>query len=140
VSIYLWNEEFRIGDETIDGHHECIFALATDVLKSMGPEELAGNLMTLFRYVREHFAHEEELMRNSGYPGYRTHAAGHDKLLIELSVIIRGIGQEAYTAERLEQFINVWLLGHIVNVDTKIGRFLQQNRNIHRTYAAFIAG
>ena len=125
MSIIAWKEAYRIGEEVIDRQHQYLFDLANAVVASTDKSELTGNAMNLFRYVREHFDHEEALMRHIGYPGYREHVAMHDQLISQLSAISGDIAKDQQSRADLRQFMGQWLSAHIVAEDTKLSGFLR---------------
>ena len=123
---FSWNEEFRVGDEKIDSQHQYLFALANDLLESESKEALTGNAMLLFRYVREHFSHEEALMRKIDYPAYKEHAAQHEQLIDRLSAISADIGKDRWCEADLQSFMSDWVLTHILKVDTQLGAYISK--------------
>jgi hemerythrin len=128
MAILSWQEDYRVGDATIDSQHQYLFSLANDLVgASSDKAELTRNAMQLFRYVREHFDHEEAVMRQTGYPGYQGHVALHERLISQLSVISSDIAGDRWSEAGLRQFMNEWLVGHIVEQDTKLGRYIQQD-------------
>ena len=127
MAIFSWKEDYRVGDATIDSQHQYLFALANDLVEAQGKAQLTDNAMKLFRYVREHFDHEEAVMRQIGYPAYQEHLALHEQLINQLSAISRDICNEQWSVADLQQFMNQWLLGHIVETDTKLSKAMQRD-------------
>ena len=130
MAIISWKEEYCVGDTLIDSQHQYLFELANAVAESNGKTELTDNAMKLFRYVREHFTHEEAVMRKIGYPAYRDHVAQHDDLITKLSVISSDIGKDQWSVAKLQQFMHAWLLGHVVKMDTKLSDSIHQHLSI----------
>lgn len=64
----LWKPAYKIGNPVIDAEHEALFGLANKFLTAEMRGELSTCAMAFYRYTREHFAHEETLMREIGYP------------------------------------------------------------------------
>ena len=122
MATFSWQDGYRVGDKTIDDQHQYLFALANDVVDSKDKSELASNAMKLFKYVREHFDHEEAVMRKTGYPAHQAHVAMHEVLIDQLAAIGSDIDKDRWSASALRQFMEVWLLGHIVEVDTKLAQ------------------
>jgi hemerythrin len=124
VGVITWNESYRVGDEKIDAQHCYLFAAAEELVQTSGREALTVCMMRLFRYVRQHFRHEEEVMRQSGYPGWEAHVLMHDDLIERLSVLSRAIHDDRWTPAGIEDFMNTWLVGHILHEDRKLARYL----------------
>ena len=126
MTICPWKESYCVGDVTIDSQHEYLFALANDLVEASTKDELTRNAMKLFRYVREHFDHEEAVMRASAYPDLRLHVALHDELISRLSAIAEDIRHERWSQGEVQQFMNQWLAVHIVREDAKLAGFLPE--------------
>lgn len=129
---FIWKAEYHIGDEIIDEQHAYLFALANRIVESKTKAGLVNNLMKLYRYVREHFSHEEGLMKQLNYSGYDEHVAMHNALIEQLSVISDNIGQDCWREEELQAFMNEWLLGHILRVDSQLGAFIRSRGEVQR--------
>jgi hemerythrin len=65
-------------------------------------------------------------MRQTGYPAYQGHLVLHERLINQLSAIGSNIAKDRWSETGLRQFMNEWLVGHIVEQDTKLGRHIQQ--------------
>jgi hemerythrin len=127
---FAWNNRYCIGDPSVDAQHSYLFTLAGELVESKDKETLTRNAMKLFRYVREHFNYEEALMREVDYPEEerREHVALHDQLISHLTAICQRINLGCWTPEELEVFMNSWLLGHIVDVDSELADYMRMRR------------
>ena len=79
-------------------------------------------------HVKEHFANEERLMRQYGFPPYQIHKAEHDNVLRELNgVVIRWKehGDIDAIIAYLRQSVE-WIINHINTMDTMTAMFLSQ--------------
>lgn len=121
---FSWKDEYSIGDAMIDSQHRHLFNLANKLVDSKDQAEATNNAMKLFRYVREHFSDEEAVMRKTGYPAVHEHVLLHEDLITRLSIISSDICQDQWSMDALKEFMNQWLLVHIVKEDTKIGRYV----------------
>jgi hemerythrin len=83
--------------------------------------------LALFKYTREHFAHEEQLMQNLKYPEFASHLAQHDGLISRLNEVAARIANETINREVLEGFLSDWLLNHIATTDTKLAAYVRLN-------------
>lgn len=129
MSDFIWKAEYHIGDELIDQQHQYLFELANHVLASESKGALVNNVLKLYRYVRDHFSHEEGLMKECGYEDYQKHVALHNALIDKLGIISDSIGRDCWNDKEIRSFMNEWLLEHILNVDSKLGKFLQSKCN-----------
>lgn len=109
---------------SIDQQHEALGAavqtLFTDHVPTRG--EFLGALDQLGHDVADHFAHEEHIMRNIGFPEYAAHAEVHRALLKELQDFRADVecSFDERSAAELRTFLNYWLLRHIAKDDMRI--------------------
>lgn len=120
-----WSDAYRVGDDRIDRQHQRLFVLAGEVLQEQTLSELRLSFMYLYEYVREHFADEEALMRNSVYPRQREHWLQHEALISRLNDISSKVGKGALDLEEIQAFMNQWLLTHIAQEDSQLAAHLQ---------------
>jgi hemerythrin-like metal-binding protein len=83
--------------------------------------------MRLFQYTREHFGHEEALMREIGYPAMAAHIDQHNELIDKLNDVALSIAKDALQSVQLKKFLTSWLVGHIVTFDTKLAAYINFN-------------
>ena len=79
-------------------------------------------------YVNKHFSHEEQLQKQSGYPGMTAHKAFHEKYKQTLKEITSRISVSGPTISELGKLnghISV-LISHITTEDKSLGAFLNQ--------------
>ena len=126
--VMKWSDDFSIGIPEIDEDHkrlvQCLDDLFTACFAGQGPQVLSPILDRLMDYTRQHFSHEEDVMRKVGYPGLDDHRAEHAALVLELDDIIEQhrIGDTHELSNQTLQFLEDWLSHHILVEDKKIGR------------------
>ena len=89
--------------------------------------ELSETLDALFIHTREHFANEERLMREAGFPPYEMHKSEHDRVLNAFQLAVmdwrsrkdNAILHHYFCVETPE-----WLHQHIASMDTVTARFI----------------
>lgn len=125
-----WFEKYRIGVPLIDADHLNLFmevARFNEHLHSgMSAEELGKSLSFLDKYVGAHFAREEMLMREKGYPEYTQHKALHLHLK-KVVFAVRRVFQtdiDKVNKAKLNQFLHDWLVNHILKVDVKLAPYV----------------
>ncbi|MBF0623916.1 MAG: hemerythrin family protein [Magnetococcales bacterium] len=90
-------------------------------------DQVDAIFVRLEKYVQMHFAAEEAMMRERGYPEIGEHMAQHahlSKVLAELQEKV-GSRQVAYIAQ-LQGFLMDWLRNHINRHDARYGEFFRQ--------------
>lgn len=122
-----WNDRYKIGDEEIDAQHQQLFRLVNTVLAAKDKETLTACAMALFQYTREHFAHEEQLMKRLQYPAMAGHLAQHESLITRLSEVAARIANGTLDHRVLEAFLSDWLLNHIATSDVKLAAYIHAN-------------
>lgn len=124
-----WTHDLEVGIEDIDADHKMLLGYINDLFiacaASQGPAVLSKTLCQVQRYTREHFVHEEDLMRKMGFPGLDEHRSAHTELVSELDDLIDEFeaGASHDLSNKTLQFLEDWLLHHILIDDKKIGRF-----------------
>lgn len=129
-----WNPSFETGLQYIDQEHEGLLAQLNaliDLLSDHAPiATWLPELDRLIDAVTEHFAHEEQIMDNIGYPGYLAHRQQHQHLLQEVAEFRARTAAEGRPAadDTLEtaRFLKFWVLKHMVQEDAKIGHYIHQ--------------
>jgi hemerythrin len=79
-------------------------------------------------YVIIHFADEENLQREIGYPGLEKHAAIHQAFKEEIQRFADKVAQEGFDEETVQEFgakVMTWLIMHVGREDQKIGEFIR---------------
>lgn len=121
--MFEWKQEYSIGIQSIDAQHQGLFSTAAELYKAMsagqGKSVLARILDRLVQYTAMHFAHEERLMRQHGYPDLEKHLVEHaalTKQVVDFQAEFHS-GRANMTVQVLN-FLNSWLQQHI-NVSDK---------------------
>ena len=121
-----WNDSYCIGDERIDGQHRHLFELANVSIQASNLSEFRLAAIQLYRYIRIHFADEEDIMRRAQFVGYYAHLKMHDSLLLQFNAICQRIGQGQLDNDAIRNFMTEWLLVHIVQQDRQIAAYIQK--------------
>lgn len=123
-----WDHELlSLGDAELDGQHKHFIRLLNDLHEGVhgGRGDIANIIQRLVDYAEEHFALEEQRMREVGFPGYRSHKAMHDSCLSELRRYQVRVEREERVASELFFFLRTWLLNHLMRVDQQLAPYLE---------------
>ena len=128
-----WDSSLETGDSTVDEEHRTIVMMINEfhdaVRKQKARDLLDGALKRLEDYILRHFSHEEGLMRDSGYPDYKSHQAAHENLSKHANEMIQGFrGGTLGVPVTLSRFLQDWLTLHIMQTDKKFIRYLQERK------------
>jgi hemerythrin len=122
---FEWNDSYTVGNEEIDKQHKYLFELGNRLPEVADEDGIHHLIMDLFKYTREHFATEEEMMRSIGYPNLDEHIQLHDDLISKLSTISENEFTTDAEIYKFKEFVYLWLSKHILEEDNKYFVFNQ---------------
>ena len=132
MAILEWQDRFIIGVPQIDEHHQHLVNLLNkthrDFIRQAPADILAELFEELIDYATYHFAAEEQVMLESGYPEIETHKGQHAQFAKEINEMHENylVKQSPFFLEILT-FLQDWLESHILQSDSELGRFLAEN-------------
>jgi len=116
--------ELVTGNAVVDAHHRLILEKVAELALSRNVEYA---LPQLEAYFNEHFAVEEEIMRDVNYPGYWTHYSAHrefyDRWRNIRALYLTRHDDEAKTM--LIASLESWLREHVLNTDKRLAEYLR---------------
>lgn len=125
---FVWENQYLLGNETVDQQHRELFRLANQLVASKDTQALAENIMLLYQHVREHFHAEEAFMKQHGYPEYQHHVQTHNLMLEKLLEFSRGISQQKRQELDVQGFMRDWI-NHIVDEDAAINAYFKIHKD-----------
>jgi hemerythrin len=126
MSKFIWRDDYKIGNDLVDGQHQHLFKLANHIFEAQDKDTMIHYSLELFRYIRKHFKDEERLMRQLNFPDFEKHAKAHDEILKRLTNISIHCKNDEFTLAELKILMNDWLLIHIQKEDRLIGEFARK--------------
>ncbi len=130
MAFITWSSKLETGVTKVDQQHQKLVAMVNALYEAMkdgsGQDVLGKVLNGLVDYTRTHFATEEALMNQFGYPGLATHKIEHDKLTAQVAELQAQFqaGKTALTL-KVANFLKDWLSGHILGMDQQYAPFLK---------------
>ncbi|HET9595343.1 MAG TPA: hemerythrin family protein [Anaeromyxobacteraceae bacterium] len=116
----------------LDRQHRELFvrldALIEAIRRGSSRQEVGHTLAFLRQYVVTHFADEEVLMREVGFPGREEHTAEHAAFVRDLTALEaehRRDGASPGLVVRVNVWLTSWLRTHIYDADRRIGSFVR---------------
>lgn len=95
-------------------------------IKSREPDPVLSRIFQeVKRFVEFHFVSEENVMRETRFPGIEAHERLHHELLMELNSMIAGIPSRREYPEDLLYFLSHWLFEHIGEHDQAVARHVR---------------
>ncbi len=127
---YELTKSLETGNRIIDSEHRELFRAVNDFIdacNSRGSISLEPSVRFLLQYAGKHFAHEEELQVESGYPGVEAHRAFHEKYKEDLRTLVLQIPAEGPTVSDLVNLNGqiAVLIDHIRVEDKKMSEYLK---------------
>ncbi|HHY10683.1 MAG TPA: hemerythrin family protein [Firmicutes bacterium] len=132
----MWKEHYKVGSELIDTQHRELFKRVSNFIQVIQGEgswesrlaEVEATLDFMQHYVVIHFADEEELQREIGYPGLEEHAKIHGAFKQEIENFAAKTAAEGFDEETMQEFaarVMTWLIMHVAKEDQKIGEYIR---------------
>lgn len=121
----LWNPAFSVGNPTLDEQHKKLLAVCNALAEccEMPPSEGVSRfhelLDDLAKYARQHFAAEEGILLECGYPSLDEQKAEHFAFEEKLIVIISDATFGKFDIRETARFISQWWSSHILESDMK---------------------
>jgi hemerythrin len=128
--MFEWNDSYSVKLPNIDGQHQKLFRIASELHAAMVAGKAQANVANLLdrlvQYVQVHFAYEERIMQQVGYPDFAAHKALHAELTRQVLQFQADLesGKQTLSVSLLH-FLKKWLLNHIKNEDSKYAPFVK---------------
>lgn len=129
---FEWSEDLATGVAEIDYQHKEIFkrinALIDASSHGKGKEAVAETLVFLDDYVKTHFAAEEKIQKEVGYPGYADHMALHRAFLEDISRLKSAFDEKGASLSvtiEVKRIVVDWLINHIKKEDKALAKFMK---------------
>jgi hemerythrin len=130
-----WDPALVVGIPEIDDAHQELFrrldGLHQAIRAGRSREEVGHTLDFLRDYAVAHFAAEQALMAERGYPGLADHEAEHHAFVAELKALeaeYQRDGPSASLIIRVNTQLTGWLRSHIYRTDRALVDFLKAAR------------
>ena len=125
-----WTAQLSVGIDSIDEQHKKLINMINalnDAMLTGSSNELLGKIFTgLAAYTQKHFAYEENMFAEYGYPNSQEHKRQHSELIaqvVELKENFMENPQGTISAD-LMLFLKRWLTNHILRTDKEYTEFL----------------
>ena len=131
MPLLKWTEEFSVHNLQIDEQHKILIGFINDLHSAMRTgkaKEFCGRILNeLIDYTQNHFSNEENLMLIYDYPESSEHKKAHEKLIEKVKFYeLRYQDGENWLNLDFFNFLNQWLIQHILVTDKKLGFFLKE--------------
>lgn len=122
MALMDWNKELSVNVKEIDAQHKKLVDLINqlyDAMKEGKGAVASGKILSdLVKYTVEHFASEEKLMKQHGYPGYAEQRKAHEDLTRQVIDFKSQYDKGSISlTPKLMTFLRGWLSNHILITD-----------------------
>lgn len=126
-----WVPEYLIGNKMMDMHHKELFSLVNEYLRNKNDfDALLGTFNKLISYTKMHFAAEEKILVDNGYPFAEAHTKKHQAFTDKLTVLRRKLNSKNDDAqERIGIYLYKWLANHILKSDMHYKEYFIRNKS-----------
>ncbi|WP_158240752.1 bacteriohemerythrin [Telmatospirillum siberiense] len=130
MSLIRWQDTFTIGVADIDADHQVLISLLNQLSETREEgqsRDVVGSVFNvLIEYTIKHFAREERLMELCGFSGLAEHRQQHQRIAERVQKYQRQYEAGCHTAvDELLDFLNNWLVEHIIGEDTHIRSWVE---------------
>ena len=133
MDAFVWNESYVTGETVVDDEHRELVRIINWIIEhqSLSDEgtEVDDVLAKLVNYAVNHFAHEEELMIQSGCDPHfvKVHVNVHQDFARQVGKM-REFPANQTDIEYLLRFLSSWLAHHILGIDQSMARQIRKIR------------
>ena len=123
---WSWDDSLSVGIDIIDGQHRRIIDYINELYSAKAhkdQERVTQVLMGLVDYTHTHFAFEEELMKQAGYPLSESHKKVHDAFVQHITKYVEQHEAGKDITRKLLADLQIWLTNHIKNDDRDYAPF-----------------
>jgi hemerythrin len=129
VTLLTWNHACAVGVKAMDEQHAVLLDTLNEIrlalVRGQGREQVSEALNRLIEFTRMHFASEEQLLEQQGFPGAAEHRDAHQKLLGQIEeAALRSQHNDDLHMKSILLFLREWYMTHIEGLDSQYGVWL----------------
>lgn len=126
---FRWTEAYRVNIAVLDQQHQKLFETVNELDEALrtgaGNAAVERVLDKLVEFTLEHFAVEERLLQQHGFPGLPTHRTQHEMFRQRIAAYLEDHrAAKPGTAVSLLFFMQGWLTQHVLKTDKQYSAFL----------------
>jgi hemerythrin len=130
---FEWTEQLNVGIEVIDQQHRRIANYINQLDKAASSglqrEELGNLINDLVDYTISHFAFEESLQEDAGYPFLKAHKKVHELFAKRVADFKDRFDRGEDISRDLNSLLVIWLLNHIKHDDADYVKSVKEYLN-----------
>jgi hemerythrin len=135
MAAIAWKDDYSVGVGAMDTQHKQLFALINQLYEAMqksATEEVMKTVLPgLLNYTKIHFAAEEKLIGQAGYPELEAHQAYHREFTAKVTETIEKCKSTGIMPTvSLVTFLKDWLSNHILVKDKHYGAYISSKKTV----------
>lgn len=119
-----WDERYSVGVRIIDDQHRSLVKMTNELYRGcmQGEAEARAYFGTAIKgavdYVKEHFATEERLLLDAGYPDFLSHKRQHEDFVRTIIGEVKNFQEgRKFVPNHFARYLRDWTLEHIAVTD-----------------------
>lgn len=122
MTLYEWNDSYKVGNAFIDYDHKKLFQMIADFDATLDQDTAQSALGTvlhdLANYAQQHFTREEDEMLRLDANGFFVHKLEHKKFLAQVTDWQERHARGEFTSTlTVSSFLHDWLKNHVLKAD-----------------------
>ena len=139
MPIATWRDSMNLNYPPLDDEHKAFLNVVNQAYMASQVDDfemIARVFEKCYDYARNHFSHEEDIMERIQFPDIENHMRSHQVFIHNVSEmrqqfeVAPSMEDKRRVSIKLANFLNVWLLGHILSKDKVLKPFLVRLRNL----------
>lgn len=129
----IWQDSLNTGIDIIDSQHQRIVEMINNlqVAQNAGSRAATAEVIDeMVDYTLSHFAFEEELMEEAGYPFCAAHKRVHEVFARRVSELRMRFQAGEDVVDELRNMLSRWLFNHIRSDDKAYAEQVKQHLNL----------
>jgi hemerythrin-like metal-binding protein len=127
-----WVSGFTQDSPVFEADHRQLFKHTQNAIAALQQDQRAeaGRAVALLSTkARRHFHDEDQLMRESSYPGYYNHSEQHRRLMLGLEQLQMTLAMHHPDPSKVVHYLRSWFTLHLLKDDQALSRFLAPQAN-----------
>ncbi|MBE2886467.1 bacteriohemerythrin [Geobacter anodireducens] len=129
MALISWSDSLSVKVKQFDDQHKKLVDMVNQLFDAMkagkGNQVMGGILKSLIQYTQTHFAAEERVLKQHGYPDLEAHKKEHNALVMQVLDLQKQLQEgKSVLTQHVMTFLRDWLSKHIQGDDKKYGVYL----------------
>ena len=139
MPLATWRDSMNLNYAPLDDEHKAFLEVVNQAFMASQVDDfqmIEKVFEKCYDYARNHFSHEEDIMERIQFPDIENHMRSHQVFILNVSEmrqqfdVAPSIDEKRKLSRKLANFLNVWLLGHIMSRDKAFKPYLTRLRNL----------